>query len=668
MTERDIFLNALERDDPAARAAYLDAACAGQPALRRRVEELLRRHREDTAFLNVPVMEQLAAAEESIAFLGQPAEPGSLGRLDRYEVLELVGRGGTGVVLKARDTKLQRVVAVKLLARQLAASDTARQRFVREAQAAAAVRDDHVVAIYEVHDGGPYPYLVMEYIAGVTLEDVIRRGTPPDLREILRIGSQVARGLAAAHAQGLVHSDIKPANILLENGVQRVRITDFGLARAAARPAERGVIAGTPLYMSPEQARGEPTDHRSDLFSFGSVLYALCTGRPPFQGDTAVEVLRRVCEDRPRPIRESHPGVPEWLCGLIGKLHAKEPGDRYATAREVADLLGHQLALAQQPSPAGSRRRRWWWFGAGLAVVLLAAVAVAEFAARAKSWNRPESGDPPGEAAPSRYAGPVASLALRREDIPPALLTLAGGGDPAQAPPELAAVLGDKEFLLPRVGAVQWMQQSPDEKTLAVPLDGDVVIFEVPTGKYLRTLTGPGGRVVCVSFSRDSRLPGHSGVVHGLTFSPDGTRLAAGGEDRTVHLHGLANGDSRKFTMPAAVTDVTFSSDGRTLAAVGDAPDGAVRLWDLDTGQETTLEGHTGPVRGMAIAPAAPLLASCAEDGTVRLWERTAGESRARTIDLGRFPSGVRAVAFTPDGRYLVTANGNGTVYALRVG
>jgi DNA-binding beta-propeller fold protein YncE len=790
MTERDIFLNALEREDPAARAAYLDAACAGQPALRRRVEELLRYHRENTTFLNEPAMEQLAAAEESLAFLGAPAEPGSLGRLDRYEVLEVVGRGGMGVVLKAHDTKLQRVVAVKLLARQLAASDTARRRFVREAQAAAAVRDDHVVAIYEVHDGGPRPYLVMEFVAGVTLEDVIRRGAPPELREVLRIGSQVARGLAAAHAQGLVHSDVKPANILLENGVQRVRITDFGLARAAADPTDRGLIAGTPLYMSPEQARGEPTDHRSDLFSFGSVLYALCTGRPPFPGDATAEVLRRVCEDRPRPIRESHPNVPDWLCSLISKLHAKEAAARFGTAQEVADLLGHQLALAQQPSPA-PRRRRWWWFGAALVSVVLAA-ALAGLAARAKWWNRPETNEPPAEAAPFGYTGPVASLDLRREDIPPMLLALAGGGDPAKAPPELAAVLGDGPFLLPRAGSQSWMEQSPDGKVLAVPLDEDVVLFATPTGEYLRTLKGPGGRVVGVSFTQDSRLlaaktlkaagngatrvwdlqanqqlytnelpdstssaavvfspdgkclisigsnrihvwdartgkevqtlgqpgglatmnfspdgrrlagadfrgrcvkvfdwdgakltevrslEGHQAPVVAVAYSPDGRWLASGGEDRTVVLHPLAEERSQKFLTPIAVNDVAFSPDGHTLAAVGDAhvprgvwdpaPEATVHLWDLETGKETTWEGHVNDIHGLAFSPTAPLLATCAEDGTVRLWDRTGSIPGVRTIGPGPFGGSVRAVALTPDGRYLVTANGNGTVYALRLG
>src|SRR5262249_53420243 len=264
MTERDIFLDALEQEDSAARAAYLDVACAGRTALRRRIEDLLRYHREDTTFLNVPAMEQLAAAEESLAFLGPPAEANSLGRLDNSEGWEVAGGGSMGLVLKARDTKLQRVVAIKALAPRLAASTAARQRFVREAQAAAAVRDDNVVAIYAVSDDGPVPYLVMEYICGQTLEQRVQQGKALQQKEILRIGMQLAAGLAAAHAQGLIHRDIKPSNVLLENSIQRVKITDFGLARVAADagPTAVSALAGTPLYMSPEQARGELTDHR----------------------------------------------------------------------------------------------------------------------------------------------------------------------------------------------------------------------------------------------------------------------------------------------------------------------------------------------------------------------------------------------------------------------
>src|SRR3954447_12040839 len=354
MTERDVFLNALEHGDPAMRAAYLDAACAGRPALRCRVEALLRCHSEDPAFLNVPVMEQLAAAEESLGFLGPSAEPGSLGRLDHYEVLEVVGRGSTGVVLKARDTKLQRVVAVKALSPRLAASAAARRRFVREAQAAAAVRDDNVVAIYAVSDDGPVPYLVMEYICGLTLEQRVKRDEALDLKEILRIGMQVAAGLAAAHAQGLVHRDVKPANILLENGVERVKITDFGLARAATEASltQSGVVAGTPQYMSPEQAEGKAIDQRTDLFSLGSVLYALCAGRAPFRASSSLAVLKRVCDETPTPIRETNPEIPGWLVAIVDKLHAKDPAERFQSAAEVAELLGRHLAQVQHPSVA----------------------------------------------------------------------------------------------------------------------------------------------------------------------------------------------------------------------------------------------------------------------------------------------------------------------------
>jgi len=358
-----VFFAALERATPAERTAYLDETCVGNDELRRRVEAMLIAHTRVGQFLERPVVEAAGVAAlggldnvaADLSFLAPSSEPGSLGRLDHYEVLEVVGRGGMGVVLRARDTKLLRVVALKVLATPLAASGTARQRFVREARAAAAVRNDHIVAIHAVSDDGPAPYLVMEFIDGCNLESLVRRGGPLEVKAVLRIGIQVANGLAAAHKQGLIHRDIKPANILLENGVQRVKLSDFGLARAVddASLTQSGLIAGTPLYMSPEQAAGEAIDARSDLFSLGSVLYELCTGRPAFRAATTVAVIRRVCDDTPRPIREVNPDIPEALCQVIEQLHAKKPADRFASATEVADRLAQLLADLQRPGAAG---------------------------------------------------------------------------------------------------------------------------------------------------------------------------------------------------------------------------------------------------------------------------------------------------------------------------
>ena len=218
---------------------------------------------------------------------------------------------------------------------------------------------ENVVAIHQVSEANGLPYLVMSYVPGDTLQKRLDQQGPLQLNEILRIGMQIAAGLAAAHAQGLVHRDIKPGNILLYKGVERVTITDFGLARAAddASLTRSGVIAGTPQYMSPEQARGEPLDGRSDLFSLGSVLYAACAGRPPFRAQTAVGVLHRISASLPTSLRQIAPETPEWLCEIIAKLHAKAPAERFQSAGEIADLLGRWLAHIQQPTvfPAPSR-------------------------------------------------------------------------------------------------------------------------------------------------------------------------------------------------------------------------------------------------------------------------------------------------------------------------
>ena len=283
--------------------------------------------------------------------LAQTDDPEMLGRVGDYEISGIVGVGGMGAVLKGFDKSLRRVVAIKIMAPHLAHSGSARTRFQREARAAAAITHDNVIDIYAVSEAAGLPYLVMPYARGPSLQKRIDEGGPLGVVELVRIGRQIAAGLSAAHEQGLVHRDIKPANILLSDGIERLWITDFGVARAMddASMTQTGVIAGTPQYMSPEQARGESVDHRSDLFSLGSVLYTACTGRPPFRSEAAYGILRRITDTDPRPIREVNSEIPEWLCLIIARLLAKHPADRFESAGEVVELLDGCLAHLQQP-------------------------------------------------------------------------------------------------------------------------------------------------------------------------------------------------------------------------------------------------------------------------------------------------------------------------------
>jgi hypothetical protein len=367
MTDESIFAAALDISDPARRRAYLGEACAGDAARRARVEGLLAAHRAAGSFLDAPARADPdhattrahdASADDDIAAaalsrLAPSARPGALGRVGHYDVLEVLGSGGFGVVFRAFDDVLQRVVAVKMMAPAMAATSPARKRFLREARASAQVRHENVVQVYAVEEQ-PLPYIVMEFIPGRTLQQKIEDAGPLAPAEVVRIGREVAEGLAAAHAQGLIHRDVKPANVLIEGGPrERAKLTDFGLARAAddASLTQSGAVVGTPLFMSPEQAAGGPLDHRTDLFSLGSVLYTLLTGRPPFRAPTSLAVLKRVAEDQPRPIRDLVPDAPPALCAIIERLHAKRPADRFQSAAEVAERLSECLAVP--PNPAG---------------------------------------------------------------------------------------------------------------------------------------------------------------------------------------------------------------------------------------------------------------------------------------------------------------------------
>ncbi|MDB5344876.1 MAG: prkC 3 [Schlesneria sp.] len=421
MNERDIFLSALEIEDPSARQAFLHSACAGDTNLLASVESLLASHGQ-SQFLNTPAVQQMSNAESAetmllekgstaddeypdmeffshstdamkknendddnpldylLGFLQPASRPDSKGRLAHYEILEVLGRGAFGTVLKAFDSKLERVVAIKVLAPEMAVTSPARKRFLREARASAQIRHENVVAIYAVEEQ-PLPYLVMEYIPGKTLQQRLDDVGPLGVTDVLRLGQQIAAGLSAAHSHNLIHRDIKPGNILLESGVhERVKITDFGLARAVddASMTQSSVIAGTPMYMAPEQALGRKLDQRADLFSLGSVLYQMVSGRPPFRASSTLAVLKRVTEDTPRPITEVIPETPQWLCDIITKLHAKNPDERYQTAQEVVDVLAdcesqlkehsrlRDLSLIPRPK---TRPTEWWKVAAALALV-----------------------------------------------------------------------------------------------------------------------------------------------------------------------------------------------------------------------------------------------------------------------------------------------------------
>jgi hypothetical protein len=296
-----------------------------------------------------------------LGLLGAPGHPEMLGRLGRYDIERVIGSGGMGVVLKAHDSELNRPIAVKLLAPHLAHVGAARERFAREGRAAAAVVQEHVVAIYNVESGGPVPFLVMQYVPGRSLQARVDEDGPLGVEEILRIGMQAASGLAAAHRQGLVHRDVKPSNILLENQVERAVLTDFGLARAIddASLTQTGILAGTPHYMSPEQATGGPIDHRSDLFSLGTVLYFMATGHTPFRANGTLAVLHRICNERHRPVWQLNKDIPDELCDVIDRLLEKKPSRRPANAEAVQLELSQLLSRAQQRGLGRRRWRRW---------------------------------------------------------------------------------------------------------------------------------------------------------------------------------------------------------------------------------------------------------------------------------------------------------------------
>jgi eukaryotic-like serine/threonine-protein kinase len=295
-----------------------------------------------------------------LQWMGPTDDPTKMGRVGGFEIVGIIGVGGAGVVLKAYDPRLNRFVAIKTLLPGLADNVVARKRFERESQSVAAISHQHVVPIYAVDSHNGSPYIAMQYVAGYSLQQRIDLTGPLKAIEVVRVAAQIAQGLAAAHAQGVIHRDIKPSNILLERTVDRVLVSDFGLARSMDDEATHtGSIAGTPQFMSPEQCHGQVIDQRSDLFSLGSVMYTMCTGKPPFRSETIMGMLKSVCDSEVPSIRERNPEIPEWLEAFIERLHKKKPQERMGSATEVAHLLEAELAHLQNPVSFPEPDRSW---------------------------------------------------------------------------------------------------------------------------------------------------------------------------------------------------------------------------------------------------------------------------------------------------------------------
>lgn len=367
-----LFQSAAELDH-AARAAFLDEVCGGDSELREEVESLLASDEEGLDIIDTPAYEAAAA----LLVVGPELKPGE--RLGQYEIVRLLGAGGMGEVYLARDTKLGRKVALKLLPADLAADPDRLRRFRREAETVSALNHPNVLTIHEVGEAGGRPFIVTEYVEGETLRERMRRGRL-DLHEALEVAVQVAGALAAAHRAGVVHRDVKPENVMLRPDGY-VKVLDFGLAKSMKPPAVAGdagrqtatetvagFVIGTVKYMSPEQARGEAVDERSDVFSLGAVLYEMVAGCVPFEGRTSSDLIATLLRDDPEPLTEFSPDAPEALQRIIDASLRKERGERYQTVQElVVDLKALREEIRPKSSLSYPAARPGWSGGAATA-------------------------------------------------------------------------------------------------------------------------------------------------------------------------------------------------------------------------------------------------------------------------------------------------------------
>jgi Tol biopolymer transport system component/serine/threonine protein kinase len=563
------------------RASFLDRACSGDAELRRELESLLLSDGQAETFIESP-----PARVAADLFTDQQPKPDRGERIAHYEILAQIGSGGMGEVYLAQDSNLARKVALKLLPPSLTADAQLRARFFREAQLASALDHPNVCTIHEVGQSSNSLFIAMQYVEGVTLKQLIG-SRPLKLDALLSISLQAADALAAAHDQGIIHRDIKSNNIIVTPRGQ-VKVLDFGLAkltdvsvregvgRAESELTRTGAVMGTPSYMSPEQARGERVDHRSDIFSLGVVLYEMASGDLPFKRKSQAETLNAVINEPHTPVAEFNKEIPAELSAAIDRAMSKNPADRYQSMAEMLlDLrqVGRAVGLLGSSDSQGAvipyvplgRRSVRRWIGAMtlLGLVLLVGLGIWLFSLRPLPqpqreplWTKPLT----------TYVG-LEILPAFSPDGKQVAFTWAGEkGDNL-----------DVYVKLVEAGTPHRLTTHPDEDAFAAwSPDGSHIAFRRHTNEsdavyLIPSLSGPERRLADIF----PRLMGSAVGGDGLAFSLDGKFLAvpdknSATEPFSIVLISTETGEKRKITSPPAgsVGDNTpaFSPDGKHLA------------------------------------------------------------------------------------------------------